>query len=155
MAPLDPELSEVVISDKQWLIENALCLLSNAVKYSSEGGAVRLTTELVRMKTIGEGSEGVREGRDRRDGRGSEVEITPVGNRQWDTQTTSEQGTPSKPEEAKEEGKEAGKEEGKQCPSVNFSHETLVQAMTQVRLLTLITHEYAGKDNRTRHNCYD
>ena len=50
MAPLDPELSEVIISDKHWLIENALCLLSNAVKYSSEGGAVQLTTELVRMR---------------------------------------------------------------------------------------------------------
>jgi hypothetical protein len=38
-----------VISDKHWLIENALCLLSNAVKYSSEGGTAHLTTELIRV----------------------------------------------------------------------------------------------------------
>ena len=50
MAPIDAEMSEVIISDKHWLIENALCLLSNAVKYSSEGGTVRLVTELVRME---------------------------------------------------------------------------------------------------------
>lgn len=50
MAPIDPEMSEVIISDKHWLIENALCLLSNAVKYSSEGGTVRLVIELVRME---------------------------------------------------------------------------------------------------------
>jgi signal transduction histidine kinase len=51
MAPLDAELSGIVISDKHWLIENALCLLSNAVKYSSEGGTVHLTTELIRVST--------------------------------------------------------------------------------------------------------
>ena len=53
MAPIDAEMSEVIISDKHWLIENALCLLSNAVKYSSEGGTVRLVTELVRMEQTG------------------------------------------------------------------------------------------------------
>jgi signal transduction histidine kinase len=41
----------MVISDKHWLIENALCLLSNAVKYSSEGGTVHLTTEVIRVST--------------------------------------------------------------------------------------------------------
>jgi len=49
MAPIDPELSGIVISDKHWLIENALCLLSNAVKYSSEGGTAHLITELIRV----------------------------------------------------------------------------------------------------------
>lgn len=35
--PLPAEICSQVITDKQWLQENVLCLLSNAVKYSSEG----------------------------------------------------------------------------------------------------------------------
>jgi CheY-like chemotaxis protein len=37
LRPLDSTLCSHVITDKQWLQENLLCLLSNAVKYSSEG----------------------------------------------------------------------------------------------------------------------
>ncbi len=35
--PLPNELCPYIITDKQWLQENLLCLLSNAVKYSAEG----------------------------------------------------------------------------------------------------------------------
>ena len=31
------EICSHIITDKQWLQENVLCLLSNAVKYSAEG----------------------------------------------------------------------------------------------------------------------
>jgi signal transduction histidine kinase len=37
MEEIGPEICSHVITDKQWLQENILCLLSNAVKYSSEG----------------------------------------------------------------------------------------------------------------------
>jgi signal transduction histidine kinase len=37
LLPLSPEICSHIITDKQWLQENLLCLLSNAVKYSSEG----------------------------------------------------------------------------------------------------------------------
>ena len=35
-----PEICQYLVTDKQWLQENVLCLLSNAVKYSSEGSVV-------------------------------------------------------------------------------------------------------------------
>ncbi len=35
--PIPKEICSHLISDKQWLQENVLCLLSNAVKYSAEG----------------------------------------------------------------------------------------------------------------------
>ncbi len=35
--PVDDNICSTVITDKQWLQENLLCLLSNAVKYSHEG----------------------------------------------------------------------------------------------------------------------
>ena len=37
VVPLSAEVCQHVITDKQWLIENLLCLLSNAVKYSHKG----------------------------------------------------------------------------------------------------------------------
>ncbi|RYY77507.1 HAMP domain-containing histidine kinase, partial [archaeon] len=37
LLPLPSSICSHVITDKQWLQENVLCLLSNAVKYSSEG----------------------------------------------------------------------------------------------------------------------
>mmetsp|Transcript_22374 Transcript_22374/g.21603 ORF Transcript_22374/g.21603 Transcript_22374/m.21603 type:complete len:964 (-) Transcript_22374:241-3132(-) len=43
---LSPQVCPFLISDKQWLIENVLCLLSNAVKYSGTG-TVDLKIELV------------------------------------------------------------------------------------------------------------
>ena len=39
-------MSTFIISDKHWLCENILCLLSNAVKYS-DGGTVEIITELL------------------------------------------------------------------------------------------------------------
>lgn len=39
-----------IISDKHWLIENVICLLSNAVKYSN-GGAVKILVEHVQSVT--------------------------------------------------------------------------------------------------------
>ncbi len=37
LLPIAPEICTHVISDRQWLQENLLCLMSNAVKYSSKG----------------------------------------------------------------------------------------------------------------------
>lgn len=44
--PLSPDICPFLITDKQWLGENVLCLLSNAVKYSN-AGVVDLRIELV------------------------------------------------------------------------------------------------------------
>lgn len=42
LEPLDKRICSFIITDKQWLQENLLCLLSNAVKYSNDGSvAVR------------------------------------------------------------------------------------------------------------------
>jgi signal transduction histidine kinase len=43
---LPDEISSQIITDKQWLQENVLCLLSNAAKYSS-GGVVTISVRLV------------------------------------------------------------------------------------------------------------
>lgn len=43
---LPEEISSQIITDKQWLQENVLCLLSNAAKYSS-GGVVTISVRLV------------------------------------------------------------------------------------------------------------
>jgi CheY-like chemotaxis protein len=45
MDPMPVDVCSHVITDKQWLQENLLCLLSNAVKYSSQGN-VKLTVSL-------------------------------------------------------------------------------------------------------------
>ena len=37
--PFSTEICPYIISDKHWLIENVLCLLSNAMKYSDDGDA--------------------------------------------------------------------------------------------------------------------
>ena len=37
LLPIAPDICTHVISDRQWLQENLLCLMSNAVKYSSKG----------------------------------------------------------------------------------------------------------------------
>ena len=110
MAPIDAEMSEVIISDKHWLIENALCLLSNAVKYSSEGGTARLVTELVRMEQSGV------------DGA---VIMHPLESfRSPDESLGGEESveccsTSSTPTFA--------------CPSINFSHEALVKAVRKAQ----------------------
>lgn len=46
LEPLPVEICEEIFSDQQWLQENLLCLLSNAVKYSS-GGKVTLTLRII------------------------------------------------------------------------------------------------------------
>ena len=35
--PVPKEIKDNIVTDKQWLQENILCLLSNAYKYSSQG----------------------------------------------------------------------------------------------------------------------
>ncbi|OYX03948.1 MAG: hypothetical protein B7Z05_08990, partial [Thiotrichales bacterium 32-46-8] len=45
-APIDPNICSHVITDRQWLLENLLCLLSNAAKYSNKGH-VEVSVELV------------------------------------------------------------------------------------------------------------
>ena len=37
LTPIDANICSHIVTDKQWLQENMICLLSNAVKYSSEG----------------------------------------------------------------------------------------------------------------------
>ena len=49
IAPLPLEMCRHVITDKHWLAENVLCVLSNAVKYST-GGVVNVNTVLVRIE---------------------------------------------------------------------------------------------------------
>lgn len=44
--PLPSNLCDFIITDGHWLLENLLCLLSNAIKYSSSG-TISLTIELV------------------------------------------------------------------------------------------------------------
>ena len=53
--PPDSEICPYIISDKHWLSENALCLLSNAIKYSDDGVVdlrIVLTTEPVSRPSI-------------------------------------------------------------------------------------------------------
>ncbi len=47
LEPLTEGTCSHIITDKQWLQENILCLLSNAVKYSTEG-EVKISTTLIR-----------------------------------------------------------------------------------------------------------
>ena len=37
MVPLPADICDVIVTDKHWLMENVLCYLSNAVKYSASG----------------------------------------------------------------------------------------------------------------------
>jgi signal transduction histidine kinase len=37
LLPISPEIHNFILTDKHWLQENLLCLLSNAVQYSTEG----------------------------------------------------------------------------------------------------------------------
>lgn len=46
MNPIPPNVSHQIITDKQWLQENLLCLLSNAAKYSN-GGEVTINVMLL------------------------------------------------------------------------------------------------------------
>lgn len=48
---LSSDVCTHIITDKQWLQENLLCLLSNAVKYSAEGD-VAITANLISPKSI-------------------------------------------------------------------------------------------------------
>lgn len=48
---LSSDVCTHIITDKQWLQENLLCLLSNAVKYSAEG-EVAITANLISPKSI-------------------------------------------------------------------------------------------------------
>jgi CheY-like chemotaxis protein len=44
VAPISSEICSHIITDKQWLMENVLCLLSNAVRYSQQGSVdIRIT----------------------------------------------------------------------------------------------------------------
>lgn len=46
LEPIPPNICSHIITDKQWLQENVLCLLSNAVKYSS-GGTVTIALYVI------------------------------------------------------------------------------------------------------------
>ncbi len=50
LEPLCEEICSHIITDKQWLQENLLCLLSNAVKYSTEGN-ITITVMLQEEET--------------------------------------------------------------------------------------------------------
>lgn len=47
LATLDDQICSDIITDKQWLQENLLCLLSNAVKYSGSDSEVQVRISLV------------------------------------------------------------------------------------------------------------
>jgi signal transduction histidine kinase/CheY-like chemotaxis protein len=49
------QIRQRVLSDKQWLSENLLCLLSNAVKYSEDNSVVKVSVSLERMHTLSGG----------------------------------------------------------------------------------------------------
>jgi CheY-like chemotaxis protein/signal transduction histidine kinase len=49
MLPIANDICSHIITDRQWLQENLLCLMSNAVKYSSRG-TVEISVSLVLMK---------------------------------------------------------------------------------------------------------
>jgi signal transduction histidine kinase len=51
LAPLPNEVCPLVITDKLWLSENALCLLSNAVNYS-DGGAIFMKISLHTLPSL-------------------------------------------------------------------------------------------------------
>jgi signal transduction histidine kinase len=51
VTPLPEAMCPFLISDKHWLCENVLCLLSNAVKYS-DGGRVDVITELMPLSEL-------------------------------------------------------------------------------------------------------
>ena len=57
--PLPSDLSDFIITDGHWLLENLLCLLSNAIKYSSSG-EISLTIELVQRGSEPPGASIVR-----------------------------------------------------------------------------------------------
>ena len=58
--PIPEDLCSYVITDKQWLQENLLCLLSNAVKYSAEGNVTISISmdEYYTYETFGAASSG-------------------------------------------------------------------------------------------------
>jgi signal transduction histidine kinase len=51
LRPVPKEICTHIITDKQWLQENILCLLSNAVKYSESGEVTISVTFVTRMIT--------------------------------------------------------------------------------------------------------
>jgi CheY-like chemotaxis protein len=52
LAPVPAEICSHIITDKQWLMENVLCLLSNAVRYSQAGSVeVRVIFQEGRVKS--------------------------------------------------------------------------------------------------------
>jgi CheY-like chemotaxis protein/signal transduction histidine kinase len=51
LAPVPAEICSHIITDKQWLMENLLCLLSNAVRYS-QVGSVAVSVHLDRTEVV-------------------------------------------------------------------------------------------------------
>jgi len=45
--PLDNRIARYIVTDRQWLKENILCLLSNAAKYSSREDRIRISIALI------------------------------------------------------------------------------------------------------------
>jgi signal transduction histidine kinase len=52
--PLAPAINDNMVSDEHWIIENALCLLSNAVKYSIRGSTVDVKVNFHNQLPIGD-----------------------------------------------------------------------------------------------------
>jgi signal transduction histidine kinase len=50
--PIPDELTRSVVTEKQWLLDNLLCLASNAVKFSPTGNEVRVSLQLRRRRTL-------------------------------------------------------------------------------------------------------
>jgi CheY-like chemotaxis protein len=80
LKPLNPEICSHIITDKQWLQENILCLLSNAVKYSAYGTVVVSITLVDRpgMENLNnDGENGQNSPGDRKGHRESFIRIKP------------------------------------------------------------------------------
>jgi CheY-like chemotaxis protein len=57
LLPSPSTICSYVITDKQWLQENLFCLISNAVKYSSNGSSVSVVASVTRIDQLPEGAK--------------------------------------------------------------------------------------------------
>lgn len=50
--PVPDDVASSIVTEKQWLLDNLLCLVSNAVKFSPVGNEVRVSIHLRRRRTL-------------------------------------------------------------------------------------------------------
>lgn len=52
LLPYSPNLSSNLVSDKHWIVENLICLISNATKYSGRGSTITVSIQLDEECTV-------------------------------------------------------------------------------------------------------